>query len=156
MDEEQKLAEYEMFKQNAIQDPNIMQQIQGMEASEAEMLLQNMFRDYNGETEILNEQAAQASAMRDTAAPEGRQFGNVYTAANPLEHLAAGVSKFQGQKQYDKAMAGKEAMSADKTGAQTQIGTMAGSTAMTQQQALAEAMRKQKQDNQMAAANGWN
>lgn len=125
MDEEQ-LADYATFKQNAVQNPNVMAQIQALPPQEQEKLLQDMFRDYMGESEILNEQVAQADALRKTETPDGRQFGNVYVAANPLEHMAAGAKRYQGEGLYDKAMAAKEAMTADKTAAQSTIGGMVG------------------------------
>jgi hypothetical protein len=50
------------------------------------------------ELDALTEQLAQAEALRGVATPEGRQAGNVYMAANPLEHLGVGLQRFAGQR----------------------------------------------------------
>lgn len=41
-----------------------------------------------GKQDALAQQLAQATAMRNAKGPEGRGYAGVYTAANPLEHLA--------------------------------------------------------------------
>jgi len=49
------------------------------------------------EDAALQEQLAQAIALRDTAAPGMRgEGGRVQTAANPLEHLATGMNRMRG------------------------------------------------------------
>lgn len=112
--------EYALFKDQMMSNPDVMAQIQAMPPEEREKYLRNLFRDYTGETEILNEQVAQADALRKTPEAKGRYTQNAYVAANPLEHLAVGLDRYRGMRDYDKAMAGKEGMSADKTATQTQ------------------------------------
>ena len=46
------------------------------------------------ELDTLEKQMAQAEALRQ-AAPEGRQAGRVYVAANPLEHLGKGIGDYK-------------------------------------------------------------
>lgn len=55
---------------------------------------------------IENDQLKMAEALRSTPTPEGRQAGRVFTAANPLEHLAAGVQRYRGGKALEE---GREA-----------------------------------------------
>ena len=40
-------------------------------------------------------QMALAEGLRDRPAPEGREAGRAYVAANPLEHLSAGIDKYR-------------------------------------------------------------
>jgi hypothetical protein len=47
---------------------------------------------------LLNQQLGYAEMLRDTAMPEGRDAGRVYVAANPLEHLGAGIQRYRGMK----------------------------------------------------------
>lgn len=47
-------------------------------------------------------QMIQAQKLRNTESPQGQLAGRVYVAANPLEHLAAGIDKYQGAKQMKK------------------------------------------------------
>lgn len=51
------------------------------------------------ELEDLDKQLAQAQALRDTAMPEGRSTGRIYTAANPLEHIGALMRVARGAKE---------------------------------------------------------
>lgn len=46
----------------------------------------------------LDRQLQQANALRETGMPEGRQAGRVYTAANPLEFLGAGIKQYAGMR----------------------------------------------------------
>lgn len=49
-----------------------------------------------------------AEQLRYQAAPEGRQAGRVYVAANPLEHIGKGLEQYQAiqrQKELDKQRA---------------------------------------------------
>lgn len=51
------------------------------------------------EMDSLKEQMAQAQALRGTPTPEGRDSGRVYTAANPLEHIGAGIQRYRAGKE---------------------------------------------------------
>lgn len=52
-----------------------------------------------GEQDILAKQMEQADLMRNAEGPEGRTFrNNIFQAANPLEHLGAGLKNFAGQR----------------------------------------------------------
>jgi hypothetical protein len=42
--------------------------------------------------------------LAGTQQPEGRQVGNTYVAASPLEHLAAAVRNMQGQRMMNQGM----------------------------------------------------
>jgi hypothetical protein len=47
----------------------------------------------------LQQQMEVADQLRNTPLPEGRGYGGVYTAANPLEFLGSGLKQYQGWKQ---------------------------------------------------------
>ncbi len=47
----------------------------------------------------LQKQMDTAQAVRGQAGPEGRAYGGVYTAANPLEHIGDFMQKYQANKQ---------------------------------------------------------
>ena len=47
----------------------------------------------------IQQQMAQAQSLIDTPIPEGRNSGRVYTAANPLEVIGAGIKQYKGYKQ---------------------------------------------------------
>lgn len=38
-----------------------------------------------------------AQLLQDTPTPQGRTVRNIYTAANPLEHIGAGMQRYRGQ-----------------------------------------------------------
>lgn len=48
--------------------------------------------------DALAQQLAQATAIRNSAGPEGRDSGRVYTAASPLEHAAHAFEGIQARK----------------------------------------------------------
>lgn len=51
------------------------------------------------EQAMLQGQMEQANQLRNTASPEMRGNGRVMVAANPLEHLGAGMQRYAGQQQ---------------------------------------------------------
>jgi hypothetical protein len=55
----------------------------------------------NAETGQLDKQQKYADKLRGTEIPEGRQVGNVYVAANPLEFIGAGMKQYAGKQQND-------------------------------------------------------
>lgn len=63
-------------------------------------VLEMLLGTYGDQLELggLDAQLLQAQALRDTPMPEGRSTGRVYTAANPLEHIGAGIKQFQGMR----------------------------------------------------------
>lgn len=107
--------EYAAFKQNLMLQPDIMAQLEALPPEEQEAQMQRMFRDYAGEEAIFSEQAATAKALRGKAGPEGRSHGDVYVAANPLEHIASGIEKYRAGEDYDEAMQGMEDLSTSRS-----------------------------------------
>lgn len=82
--------------------PEMMQALQRMKLDDPEryaQIMQGMYADYEGQSDVLGNQMQRAEALRGTATPEGRTTrNNIYTAANPLEHIAAGYSRYKGNK----------------------------------------------------------
>ena len=89
--------------------------------------LDALMRDYAGEKGDLDEQMSQADVLRGSASPAGRQTGNVYTAANPLEHLAStarsGLGSYQAKQLRDKT----DALRGDQRGMLAGMGKRMGS-----------------------------
>jgi hypothetical protein len=63
---------------------------------------------YGEEMSDLEKQQMMADALRMEASPEGRSAGRVYVAANPLEHIGAGIKQYQGKKQSEELAKTKE------------------------------------------------
>lgn len=51
------------------------------------------------EMEALQQQMAQAEALRSSELPQGQMAGRVFVAPNPLQYLATGVDRYKGAKQ---------------------------------------------------------
>ena len=81
-----------------------MNYINGLPPNEQEAAIQALTQDYEGKRGTLGDEMANAQQAMGAAAPEGRQAGGVYTAANPLEHLASGLRKREGRDNYDTAL----------------------------------------------------
>ena len=97
----------------------------GTEAAYAQAMLENgqADRDQQNETSAatirlqggaeeqaaIDQQMATADELRKTAMPEGRGYGGVFTAANPLEFIGTGIKQYKGMKER-----GKEAEVDDK------------------------------------------
>jgi len=141
-------GEYEAFKQELMNSPDIMAQLDAMPPDEREAQMTRMFQDYTGQSDILGEQAAAASALRGTPDAEGRQAGNVYVAANPLEHIATAANRIKGGNDYDAAMQGMKDLSADRTAGVVGMANMQRQ-ALRDQQAAAGA-NKVNEANQQA------
>jgi len=73
--------------------------LESMSPEEQETFLSSLHKNYATERGLLDEQMSQAGALRDQAGPQGRYTGRVYTAANPMEHIASTFGNIQGQKQ---------------------------------------------------------
>lgn len=152
-------TEYSMFRRDTLNNPAIMAQIGRMPEDEREAYIRNLFRDYKGESEVLNEQVAQADALRNSEGPQGRYTHNAYTAANPLEHLNQGIRGVKGEIDYAHGMDAKKAMSADKTATMGQTGQNMLAAALRQQSmAPEEAIAKAKAEQERQALmqrQGW-
>lgn len=66
-------------------------------------VVEAMLGTYGDQLELgaQEKQLAQAQALRDQVAPEGRSSGRVYTAANPLEHLGVGIQRYKAMKKAE-------------------------------------------------------
>jgi hypothetical protein len=49
------------------------------------------------ELDMLHQQVQRAQALRNTPGAQGREVGRTYVASSPLEHLAVGLQRVQGQ-----------------------------------------------------------
>ena len=62
-------------------------------------------QDYPGLKDVLGTELADAETLLNTEMPEGRQAGQVYVAANPMEHLSAalrqGLGAYRGKQTRD-------------------------------------------------------
>lgn len=98
------------------------------------------------EVKLIMKQYEQASAMRDAPGPQGRAAGNVYMAANPLEHIGAGVQKYRaGRQKQDAQQQHAEAMRRMAEGRMQGIPQQGGpvqGTPITPQERQADFMRK--------------
>lgn len=71
-----------------------------------------MFEDYEGMRKLMEEQALRSTGYAGTPLPEGRTVGdNIYVAANPLEHFAAGMQRYKGLKGLSESDTERKAMS---------------------------------------------
>ena len=55
---------------------------------------------------FLGKQMNRGETMQDTPMAQGRQVGNTYVAANPLEHIANAVRQYQGRKMAQQSATG--------------------------------------------------
>jgi len=71
---------------------------------EQQDFLNNVLSDPNSMQDMHSKSMAFAEKLRETPTPEGRTTRNqIYTAANPLEHLSAGADKVMGAVQHGQA-----------------------------------------------------
>jgi hypothetical protein len=84
------------------------------EGEEKERAKKLLSQDYAGLTDILGAELTDAEALLNTSMPEGRQAGQVYVAANPLEHLSASLRQGLGAYQGKQARDALRQLSADK------------------------------------------
>lgn len=97
-----------------------------MPADEREALISGLFADYEGEGAMLDERGGYAQALRDTPMPEGRKYGRVYTAANPLEHIARVGSRGLGEYQRNQTNKDRRALSDRRSDALRGLATAVG------------------------------
>ena len=71
-------------------------------------------RDYGGAVQAGQSDMNRADAIRGAAGPQGRNSGRVYSAANPLEHLASGIEKYRAKGDYDMAKEIRDSAMTDK------------------------------------------
>ena len=102
-------------------NPQMLAMLQKMSPEERGAFLKQMSQDYSGRGAAMDAQTSQAEALRDTAAPQMRGSASGYqVSSNPLEHLATGIKRYQGNKRLgeldikrDKAADNKEAAMAE-------------------------------------------
>jgi len=96
----------------------LKQQLNGMASDEER---QAFLMEYAKDHGVMGGQAQgrmdRADALR-TDSPKGRYAGGMYVAANPLEHIGAGMQNYQAQKQYK---SGQADLNAATTGEQMQM-----------------------------------
>lgn len=74
--------------------PDIRAKVAALPPDQQAAFLQKLSQDYAGKRGVANDQIAMAEQLRSGAPrAQGRQAGNVYAAANPLEHIAKGYQQ---------------------------------------------------------------
>jgi hypothetical protein len=104
------------FTQMLQSQPQIMAQMQQMPPEEQAEFMRKLYQDYTGQEGIASEQMAQADALRNEPMSKGVHTQSGFVAANPMSGVANLMNKYQGNKDYDKAMEAKKALSQDRTG----------------------------------------
>lgn len=87
------------------------------DGEEKDELIRQLYQDYEGQEAIIDDAIASAEEALATAPPEGRQAGDIYVAANPMEHMATALRNIGGAYEKRKANERREGLSADKTAA---------------------------------------
>ena len=64
---------------------------------------ESLYRDYAGERDVANAEYTSAEERYNEEGPKGRNSGRVYSAANPLEHLASALRRRGGKKDRETA-----------------------------------------------------
>jgi len=105
-----------MMPANGMMTPELMKHMQSLPPDQRDALIAQMSRDYEAEGSAMDEQAKRAAAMRDTATPEGRTTRGIYQAANPLEHIGAGLQRYKGIQDMKGIDAQRGTMRKDKSG----------------------------------------
>ena len=89
--------------------------MKGLPPEKQAEMMQRMGKDYGAEMGMLDKQMGGAEDLMNTATPEGRTTRNqIYTAANPLEHLGAGAQRYAGYKQMGDLRSSQEELMKDK------------------------------------------
>lgn len=97
--------------QAKMQDPEFTAWFKQLPPDQQQQVLQRLAMDYSGQNAVVDEQLAAAEMLRNTQGAQGRQAGRVFTAANPLEHIASAYKQRQGTDQYNEALARKKELS---------------------------------------------
>lgn len=160
-------VEEQQFLQSV--SPDVLAQIEELKVSDpeaAEQLMTQLYQDYTGQTDIAAGGLERGAGLEDTPGAEGRQVGNMYVAANPMEHIATALRQNKGRRQYNTSMDRLEGLSADRTaGVKGMAGMMmdagrekvdlANAQMVAEQQMKAQALAAQKlQAEQLRAARG--
>tara|TARA_R110000772_G_scaffold33324_10_gene81225 strand:+ start:4647 stop:5156 length:510 start_codon:yes stop_codon:yes gene_type:complete len=124
MSEEREAAKEQFVEQNLMQDPNFLQQVQGMEPEARAQYIDQLFRDYNGEGQMAGDELTMAADLLNTPSAEGRQAGRTYVAANPLEHIASAANRIKGGNDRDAAMSKRQELSDSRSAGLRQTGEL--------------------------------
>jgi hypothetical protein len=109
-------AQEQQFIQSQMENPQVLQSLQGMEPAERAETLRRMYQDYTGQSALNDEAMSQADALRSGAMPKGITTPDgQFIASSPLSHLAKGVNDFRGNMDYANARDKQQALSGDKT-----------------------------------------
>jgi hypothetical protein len=81
---------------------------------EQDAALAALVQDYEGELGAANRQQDIGMEMATMGQPQGMQAGGTYVAANPLEHMAAGLRSFKGYRDMRDAKKAQKGISAGK------------------------------------------
>jgi hypothetical protein len=81
-----------------------LEQIRKLPPEQQAQAIADLSKDYEGLRDILGSDVALGEDWMDTRMPEGRQAGNVYVAANPMEFLASALRQGAGAYQRKGAM----------------------------------------------------
>lgn len=104
--------------------------------------------------EALAPQLTRADALRDTAGAQGRNYGRVYQAANPLEHLAVALRRSKGETQANQLAEQSAALRGAQVAgqaAEAQQAMQMAAYADSQRINAAEILRAQKVEDTTAA-----
>ena len=70
--------------------------VANMEPSEREQFMQTLYTDPVSAMGMVKERISRGRGMERTPTPRGRRAGRTYNAANPLEHIGAGMQRYHG------------------------------------------------------------
>lgn len=121
-DEKQQQA----FIQNAMMNPQVLQQVNALPEAERANFLRQLYQDYAGIGAANTEAMSQADMLRSGGAPEGVQAGNQFVAASPLSHLARGMNQYTGNREYKAAQEKQRQLSEDQTAGRSTYAGMVG------------------------------
>lgn len=96
---------------NPMSDPKVIAWLNSLPEEERQAAMQRMSQDYQGKRGAMSDQMQMAQQLRNTPSAQGRQAGRVYTAANPLEHIASAYQQRKGSDMQEEALAAKKALS---------------------------------------------
>jgi len=74
-----------------------------MAPEQQQQFLQLLASDFEGQMSTAESDMTRADAVRQGEGPRGRYAGGMYVAANPLEHIASGMQKYQANKDFKTA-----------------------------------------------------
>ncbi len=96
-------------------DPAFLEKLRSLPLEQQQAIIGQLTKDYAGRGTALEGDMTRAETLRNTPTPEGRTTRNgIYTAANPLEHIGAGLQRYKGKRDMEKARGGMEDLSRSK------------------------------------------